>query len=226
MRIIKPIAISFILILIVFFSYYAFTFEFPKLFTFNKENSLHGWKEKVFKDKVLYIVEPKQEGGYLQAESIAACSGLFYKMRFDPKDYPMISWKWKVLNFPDKSKIHTEDDGWVEKDDYPARVYVIFPSFIFSNTKSIEYVWDETMLEGTTMTSPYLKNIKIIVVESGKENINQWVQEERNIYQDYIMFFGKEPRDVGAIAILTDADNTLSTAEALYKDIKVGYKNE
>ena len=103
---------------------------------------------------------------------------------------------------------------------------MIFPSILFTNRKSIEYVWDETTEEETYMSSPYFKNIKIIVIESGKENLNRWVYEERNINDDYIQLFGKKPPNVGAIAIMTDADNTASSAEALYAEIKVGYKNE
>jgi len=200
--------------------------NFPRLFRFTKENSLNEWQEKIFKDKVLYTVKARKEDGHLLAKSKEACSGLFYKIRFNPKEYPMISWSWKVLEFPKKDKIKLTKKGWLEKDDYPARVYVIFPSLIFTNTKSIEYIWDETLPEGTIITSPYLKNIKLIVVESGKTFMNRWIFEERNIYQDYKKAFGKNPGHVGAIAIMTDADNTLSTAEALYKDIKVGYKNE
>lgn len=200
----------------------AWALSFPKLFPFNKKNSLHEWEEKVFKNKVIYRVEPKKEGGYLLADSKQANSGLLHKLKFYPKEYPMISWKWKVLKFPDKAA--KSSGGWVEKDDYAARVYVIFPSWIFTNIKCLEYVWDETLPEGKIMSSPYLGNIKLVIAESGSENLNQWVFEEHNIYEDYLRAFGKPPGRVGAIALMTDTDNTLSSAEALYTQIKVGYK--
>ena len=138
----------------------------------------------------------------------------------------MISWKWKIIKFPDKKTRSAKEDGWVEKDDYAARVYVIFPSWIFTNTRCIEYIWSETMPVGKIITSPYLKNIKLIVVESGRQNLGQWVFEERNIYEDYKQAFGRGPGAVGAIAVMTDTDNTLSTAEAQYTRIKVGYKED
>jgi len=222
----KKIFIALIILATTILTTTVFALDIPKLFNFGNRKSLDDWQEKIFKDKVLYTVETSQQEGYLSAESNQSCSGLFYKIRFDPREYPMISWKWKVLKFPDKSKPTVASDGWVEKDDYPARVYVIFPSFLFTNTKSIEYVWDETMAEGTSMSSPYFKNIKIVVVESGKENLNKWITEKRNINDDYMELFGKNPPNVGAIAIMTDADNTASSAEALYAEIKVGYKNE
>ena len=205
---------------------HSYSLNLPKLFNFNKKNALGEWQEKIFKNRVLYIVESKQEGGRLLAKSKKACSGLFYRMKFDPKKYPMISWQWKVIEFPNKSAAKDTQGGWLERDDYAARVYVIFPSWIFTNIKCIEYVWDENLPEGKIMTSPYFANIKVIVAESGKQNLDQWVFEERNIYEDYKRTFGRKPGYAGAIALMTDSDNTLSSAEALYKEIKVGYKNE
>jgi hypothetical protein len=243
---------------VIFFIAYAS--NLPKLFKFDKKDALNEWQEKIFKNRVLYAVEPVENGGQLSAKSKNACSGLIYKIRFDPNQYPMISWKWRVLKFPEKNSYASAllpekklsllekilirlgikkrpektknipvaeknaRGGWLERDDYAARIYVIFPSWIFSNMKSIEYVWSDDLPKGTIITSPYFANIKLIVVESGKKNNDEWVFEERNIYDDYKRAFGTSPSGVGAIALMTDTDNTLSTAEALYTDIKVGYE--
>ncbi|MCP4652575.1 MAG: DUF3047 domain-containing protein [Candidatus Omnitrophica bacterium] len=205
---------------------WVYAYQLPKWFPFNKENALKEWQEKIFKNKVLYTVEATQDGGYLQAKSNNACSGLIYKIKFWPKKNPMLSWKWKVTKFPDKEN-NNKGGSWIEKDDYAGRVYVIFPSWYFMHTETIEYVWDQDLPVETVITSPYFDKIKLIVVQSGKNNMSEWVFEERNIYQDYEKAFGRAPTSrVGAIALMTDTDNTLSTAEALYKDIKVGYKNE
>ena len=139
----------------------------------------------------------------------------------------MMSWRWKVAQFPKKDIGIGKKGGWLEQDDYAARVYVIFSGWNFLRIQSIEYIWDENLAEGTIMTSPYFKNLKLIVAESGKKNMNQWVFEERNIYEDYKKAFGRVvSRRVSAIALMTDSDNTVSSAEAFYKDIKVGYKDE
>jgi hypothetical protein len=45
------------------------------------------------------------------------------------------------------------------------------------------------------------------------------VIEERNIYRDYVSYFGEDPPDVIAIAIMTDTDNTGEEAVAYYGDI-------
>ena len=127
------------------------------------------------------------------------------------------------MKFPEISDKSSEGSGWIEKDDYAARIYVIFPRLSFNLTRCLQYVWDKKLPEGTIMTSPYWDNIKLIVVESGEKNLGEWVHEERNIYEDYKQAFGREPGRVGAIAIMTDTDNTQSTAEAHYKELKVGY---
>lgn len=198
--------------------------SFPKLFSFDKKDSLKEWKEKVFKGKVLYQVKVEKGNGYLDAYSRESASGMFYRTDLNPKKYPFVSWKWKVSKFPDKKIIASGENGWIEKDDYAARFYVIFPSFIITATKAIEYVWDKNLPEGKLMTSPYFKNIKIFVVTSGENKKNQWVSVERNIADDYRKAFNRGPTGVGAIAVMTDTDNTLSTAEAEYDEIKVGYK--
>ena len=202
----------------------AYGFDLPKWFPFNRQNALEEWQEKIFRDRVFYVVEPGGKTGYLSAKSEQACSGLIYRIKFEATKTPMISWDWKVTRFPDKRAAKEQEGGWLEKDDYAARVYVIFPNWNFMKIKSLEYIWDEDLPEGTVMTSPYSNNIKLLVIHSGTKNLNQWVHEERNIYMDYMQAFGYTRRlRVGAIALMTDADNTASTAEAFYKNIKVGY---
>ena len=225
------IKILFIISVIIFIGAYSLSaYDVPGWFPFNEKNALKGWEEKIFRNRVLYVIEAKpNHDGYLSATSHKACSGLVYRLKFNATKLPMISWQWTVSEFPNKKKENQNPNehykpGWVEQDDYAARVYVIFPSWNFMNIKSLEYVWDDDLPKGTIVTSPFSSNIKLFVVESGKENVNKWVLEERNIFEDYQKAFGRAGNiGVGAIALMTDSDNSISTAEASYKDLKVGY---
>jgi len=49
--------------------------------------------------------------------------------------------------------------------------------------------------------------------------LNQWGNEERNVYEDYKKAFGEEPPMISGIAIMTDTDNTGESATAYYGDI-------
>lgn len=195
-----------------------------KHFPFNEDFSLKEWEEKVFNKKVNYRVlkNPKGEG-YVLAESSSACSGLYYKVNLSIRKEPVISWKWRVEKFPMKKL--GESISLKKEEDFAARIYVIFPAAFFTNTKAIEYIWSETLPEGTSGNSAYTKNIKVLVLKSGKLD-GQWKYEERNIYEDYKKLFGEEPRlDVGAIAFMTDSDSTRTEAIGQYDEIKVGYKD-
>lgn len=194
-------------------------------FDFNRPDSLKRWQEKMFQGRVTYKIKTDQEESYLNACSKSSASGIIYRVVVDLKKDPMVSWKWRIVKFPDKINGTATDTGWVEKDDYAARFYMIFPRMNILQIKSLEYVWDKELPVGTILTNPYFSNIKIMVLQSGEKNLGQWVSEERNVYEDFKKAFGREPTKVGAIAIMTDSDNTQSIAEAEYDDIKVGYKN-
>jgi hypothetical protein len=46
-----------------------------------------------------------------------------------------------------------------------------------------------------------------------------WVEEQRNIYEDYKKAFGEEPPLINGVAIMSDTDNTKERAVAYYGDI-------
>lgn len=70
------------------------------------------------------------------------------------------------------------------------------------------------------MDNAFTSFAKMIVVESGARRIGSWIEEERNVYQDYLSAFGEEPPAINGIAIMTDTDNTKERAVAFYGDIE------
>ena len=66
----------------------------------------------------------------------------------------------------------------------------------------------------------YTDFAKMIVVESGSPKVGMWVEESRNVYQDYRQAFGEEPPAINGVAIMTDTDNTKERAVAYYGDIR------
>ena len=198
-----------------------FNMRVVKWFPFSEENSLKEWEEKVFKNKVVYRIEENKPLSYVRAKSSAAASALYYKIKLDArKNMPLLSWKWRVEKFPakrSKENLETQDE-----DDFSARVYVIFPALFFTNSKVLEYVWAETLPVGMTGSSPYSKNIKLIVTRSGPSK--EWFTEGRDIAADYKKAFGRTPEyDIGAIAFMTNAEHTGTSADAMYDEIKIGY---
>ena len=189
-----------------------------KQFTFDDDKALDKWSKMILNGQVDYLLMKYGSDGFVGAESKSACSALYYRIGFQLKDYPLLNWKWRVEKFPDMSKATTD----MEKDDYAARVYVIFPFLSFSTSKFLEYVWAEDLPEGTVLDSPSGKNVKKIVARSGREKLGQWVSETHNVYEDYIKAFGAKPNmGVGAVAIMCDADGTKSSAMSSFDEISI-----
>lgn len=187
-------------------------------FTFDEPNALSKWSRMVLNGDVDYKLLKTGDNGFVNALSDKTCSAIYYRMGFKLKDYPCLSWKWRVTKFPDKKAAMTEK----ERDDYAARVYVVFPFLSFSSSKFIEYVWDKDVPEGTVINSPEGENIKIIVVRSGECGQDEWRSEKRNVYEDYVNAFGSKPTlSVGAVALMCDADSTKSLAESKFDEIAI-----
>ncbi|MCM8760783.1 MAG: DUF3047 domain-containing protein [Candidatus Omnitrophica bacterium] len=194
-----------------------------KWFPFSEKDSLKEWEEKIFKGRVLYKVEKSGDLSYVRARSDAAASALYYRIKLDARNNkPALTWKWRVDKFPEKKapeSLETE-----KEDDFAARVYVIFPAAFITNYKVLEYVWAEKLPVGTTGTSPYSKNIKLMVLRSGLAADGVWSLEERDIVADYKRMFGTSPeKDIGAVAFMTNTEHTGTSAEATYDEIRLGY---
>jgi hypothetical protein len=175
-----------------------------------------GWINKSFNGLTEYTWINENGRPYVRAVSNNAASGLIYKIEYDPERYPYITWNWKA------DKIIADGDATIKsKDDYSARIYIAFPSLFFWNTKIINYIWANKLPKEQVIPSLYTSNSIMVSVESGPANTGKWITETRNIYADYIRFFGKKPPNIGAIAIMTDTDDTGRSTSASYGPISV-----
>ena len=185
------------------------------------ENGLApGWSEKSFEGETRYRVVREGDDHVLQAKSQAAASGLVYELDFDPVEYPFLSWRWKI-----EDTIAAGDERTKQGDDYAARVYVIFPHWFFPKTRTLNYIWANHLPAGEILPNAYTGNAMMLAVASGPAQAGEWMQVRRNIVEDFRRAFGEDPPAAGAIAIMTDTDNTASAATAWYDDIRLSREN-
>ena len=174
-----------------------------------------GWKPltyKKIKRHTKYSLEHENDNYFVKAESKMSASGIYKEVEIDPKEYPYLSWRWKVGNIIEKGDARRKGG-----DDYPARVYVTFKfdpnkASRFERLKygaakklygkyppkgAISYIWANRLPKGTAIKSPYTDKVRIVAVESGAEKLHQWIQEERSVYEDYKKLFKKEPPNGG-----------------------------
>lgn len=178
------------------------------------EKDIQGWEEKSFVGHTQYAIVEEGENYVLRARAEGTASGLYKKTKYDVREWPYLSWRWKVTQLPEKGDVRSK-----ETDDYGARVYVVFPRFLKWKTKTINYIWARTFPKGESTPNVWLpQNAVMIAVQSGADSLGRWIAEKRNVYEDYGRIFSEEPPEVGAIAVMSDADNTGGKAEAFYDD--------
>jgi len=195
------------------------------------------WQPLTFEEienQTAYFLVSDNNTPVVKAVSNASASGMVHKIAIDPTTHPILKWRWKVSNIIESADLKTKDG-----DDYPARIYVTFEydpeklsgwqSFKAELYKSVNgeypplavlnYVWDNKHDTNTMTDNAYTDRVKMIVVRSGKDKLGEWVNQERNIYEDYKRAFGEAPGKITGIAIMTDTDNTKEAAMAYYGDI-------
>ncbi len=196
-----------------------------------------GWKPLTFKDidrHTVYSLVKDEDTVVVKAESQASASGLIREIKIDPREFPILQWRWKIGNLLKKGDVRRK-----EGDDYPARIYITFEydpqklSFLdrtkyglvkafygqYPPLAALNYIWESRAPKGTLVPNPFTDRVMMIVVESGAEKLNQWVAEERNLLEDYRKAFGEDPPMINGVAIMTDTDNTGESAVAYYGDI-------
>ena len=144
-------------------------------------------------------------------------------------------WRWKVENV-----LAGGNAGEKRGDDYAARIYLTFDvqprdlgiwdratlklaRAIYGNIpgRAINYIWASRVERGAVLDSAYMGSFtKLVAVQSGEEHVGKWRTEERNVYRDYLDFYGKPPPRINGVAIMTDSDNTDSEVTAYYGDIE------
>ena len=83
------------------------------------------------------------------------------------------------------------------------------------------YVWANQAPVEEVVHSSRTDRIRKLVVESGGTNLRRWRRYRRNLVADFRRAFGEAPGPLLGIALMTDADNTGSTAEAWYGAVEL-----
>jgi hypothetical protein len=138
--------------------------------------------------------------------------GVYKNFDFDIHDNPYLSWRWKVTVLPTGGDVRNK-----KTDDQAAQVYVLFPKFPSAiNTRLVGYIWENLTPKDLHVTSQKSSNTRYVVLRNHSDPLNQWMEEKRDVLQDYRDLFGDEPPQVGGVTLMIDSDDTKSTAESYF----------
>lgn len=186
-------------------------FDTDQPLTFPQHWKIRGDEEMA---RTVYTVVAEEGNQYLRAYANKQDVQIGISRSFQPKEFPSLQWRWRAKQLPTGA-----NERELKTNDSVAGVYVIFDSTIVP--RAIKYVWSSTLPVGTRFTSPVYWRSRIVVLQSGPTQANEWKLETVNFYHDYKKLFGTEPSEVLGFAVLTDSDMTRSVAEADYDDFAV-----
>jgi hypothetical protein len=86
---------------------------------------------------------------------------------------------------------------------------------------TLMYVWCNKREPGALIKGPRTDRVRKLVVQSGSKQLNQWLDYERDIRADFERAFGEAPGALVGIGIMTDSDNTRTTARAWYGPLRL-----
>ena len=174
-----------------------------------------GWQVRKDDGKSVYTVQ--QEGGKRFLRAVA--KGLGIQAARETPDWnldthPVLAWSWRAREFPKGA-----DERESGTNDSALAVYMGVPYSKVRGPKTVKYIWSEKVPNGTLLESNGgLTQVRVI--QSGPAK-NGWVEERVNVLKDWKTAFkeSETPKAAG-IAVLTDSDDTKSSAAGDYADFR------
>lgn len=174
------------------------------------------WHVRDEPGKAAYSVQEDGALRFLAADSRGLGIQAGRKFAWDLAAYPVLAWSWRPRQFPDGA-----DERHSKTNDSAVAVYAVFPHRIPGTVRSVKYVWSVVVPKGTHLTSSGGRT-QVLVLRSGADGKDQWVEERVNVREDFKRLFktSSVPKPEG-LAVLTDADDTQSRARGDYATFRV-----
>jgi hypothetical protein len=86
---------------------------------------------------------------------------------------------------------------------------------------TLMYVWSSDIPVETVINNSRTSRVKMIVVNSGSDQLGVWQRHQRDLSEDYQTAFNTPPGKVIGLGLMTDSDNTKTKVNAIYGDIEL-----
>ena len=167
------------------------------------------WKPRKEEGRTVYSIREEDGRRFLHALARGLGIQAGREVSWSLDAYPILAWSWRPVEFP-----RGGDERRSRTNDSALAVYAVFPGSPVS-VKSLKYVWSRVVPVGTHLTSS-AGNTQVRVLRTGADAVGRWVDEQVNVREDYQRYFGTEPPRPAGIAVLTDSDETGSSARGDY----------
>jgi Protein of unknown function (DUF3047) len=174
-----------------------------------------GWQPREEEGRLVYIVREENGRRFLRAASKGLGIQAGRSVEWDIDAYPVLTWSWRPVQFPQGG-----DEREARKNDSALAVYFAVPYSQTRGPRAVKYIWSERVPVGTRLESNNgLTQVRVL--RSGPPRPGAWAEERVNVLEDYRRAFGEDKTaKPGGIAVLTDADDTRSTAAGDYANFR------
>ena len=200
-----------------------------------------GWHHvplsKLKRDTSYKVVQEGDRPGVLRASADRSASMYVAMLKLSNAAPMTLSWEWKT-----DALVQGADNREKYREDAPLRVIVAFDGDLatlpkverkrFARARNLTgkeppfavlmYIWSDHVPPGSVIPSAHTSQVKMLAVASGPSGIGSWQSVRRNVADDYTLAFGTAPGPVVGVGVMTDTDNTGTTAVGEYADIHIG----
>jgi len=175
-----------------------------------------GWAVRKEDGRGVYTVQ--EEGGKRFLRAVSKGLGI-QAARETPnwnlETHPVLAWSWRPRRFPEGA------DERTKKNDSALAVYMGVPYSKVRGPKAMKYIWSEKVPVGTPLTSNSGLTQVRVLKSGAPASKDGWVEEKVDVVKDWKAAFkeSETPPQAG-IAVLTDADDTNTTAAGDYADFR------
>lgn len=198
-----------------------------------------GMPERYAKPVTQFDLTDLDGSRVLRVKADKSWGSLVHPVTEPVKPNTLLRWRWRLDQPLAKSDIHakTTEDGVLKvclsfdmpANNIPSGERAIFKLAQFFSKEKIPtatlcYLWGGEEQIGYEQASLFTARVRFIVLANKSTPLKTWVNNERNIYADFLKVFGQEVVIVPAlIAIIigADADNTLGSGLGYVGDVQL-----
>ena len=175
------------------------------------------WKVRKDAGKTVYSVQEENGRRHLHAAARGLGIQAALEHEWDLAAYPILAWSWRPRVFPAGA-----DERSSATNDSALAVYMLVPYSRIRGPKAVKYIWSERVPVDTRGLSSNGGGTQMRVRPERHREARPVGGRARDVLADYKQLFadGETPKPAG-IAVLTDSDDTHSSAEGDYANFRV-----
>jgi len=171
-----------------------------------------GWSYLWFLGEAEVYSTPQAGGPAIHCKTLGDVGILQHDVDLPFAEGTRFAWSWKVDTLPSA----------LAEDTLPTHDYLSI-AVEFSNGIDITYYWSAGLAAGTGYWCPlptWAKREYHVAARSGTTELGRWIDEEKDLYRDYVAHIGKPPERIRRVWLIANSMFQRARGECSYRAIR------